>query len=174
MSQNEAWLSGPIPEIPFLLQPAAHALVQAELELKECMENFPDKLLWKTVAGRASVGFHLQHLFGVMDRLTTYARELPLSDNQFGYLKKENTPDFNLTSKELVSRFSEKLSETLNLFSQTTDEELRAFRTVGRKKLPTTVMGLYFHIAEHSQRHFGQLLVTVSVLKERELMNDKT
>ena len=38
-------------------------------------------------------------------------------------------------------------------------------RTVGRKQLPTTVLGLYFHAAEHSQRHVGQLLVTVSVVK---------
>ncbi|EPR66477.1 DinB family protein [Cyclobacterium qasimii] len=171
MIQTEAWLNGPLPEIPFLLQPAAHALVQAEMELKECMEDFPDKLLWKTVGGRASVGFHLQHLWGVMDRLTTYAKELPLSESQFRYLKKEKIPDFTLTSKELVNRFSEKLAETLEIFSHTTEEELRAFRTVGRKKFPTTVMGLYFHIAEHSQRHFGQLLVTVSVLKERDLMD---
>jgi len=167
MIQTEAWLCGPLPEIPFLLQPAAHALVQAEMELKKCMDGFPDSLLWETVAGRASVGFHLQHLSGVMDRLITYAKELPLTDKQFDFLKQEKTPDLSLTSKELVTRFSEKLAETLDLFSRTTEEELRAFRTIGRKKLPTTVMGLYFHIAEHSQRHFGQLLVTVSVLKER-------
>jgi len=167
MSQTEAWLSGPLPKIPFLLQPAAHALVQTEMELKECMDGFFDGLLWETVAGRASVGFHLQHLSGVMDRLNTYAKELSLTDKQFDFLKHEKTPDFSLTSKELVTRFSKKLAETLDLFSQTSEEELVAFRTVGRKKLPTTVMGLYFHIAEHSQRHFGQLLVTVSVLKER-------
>jgi len=65
MSQIEAWLSGPLPKIPFLLQPAAHALVQTEMELKECMDGFFDGLLWETVAGRASVGFHLQHLSGV-------------------------------------------------------------------------------------------------------------
>jgi uncharacterized damage-inducible protein DinB len=29
-------------------------------------------------------------------------------------------------------------------------------RTVGRKRLPTTVVGLLTHIAEHTQRHVGQ------------------
>jgi hypothetical protein len=27
---------------------------------------------------------------------------------------------------------------------------------VGRKKLPTTVIGLIVHLAEHTQRHVGQ------------------
>ena len=167
MCQPEVWLEGPIPGIPFLLQPAAHALLQTEKELKECLEGFPDSLLWETVAGRASVGFHLQHLSGVIDRLTTYARELPLSEVQFTYLKNEKIADSSLTSAELVKRFSKKVADTLTLFSKTSEEELREFRTVGRKKLPGTVLGLYFHAGEHSQRHLGQLLVTVSVLKER-------
>jgi uncharacterized damage-inducible protein DinB len=31
-------------------------------------------------------------------------------------------------------------------------------RTVGRKRLPTTVTGLLTHIAEHTQRHVGQAI----------------
>jgi uncharacterized damage-inducible protein DinB len=31
-------------------------------------------------------------------------------------------------------------------------------RAVGRKQLPTTVIGLLFHIAEHTQRHTGQAI----------------
>ncbi|WP_317192017.1 hypothetical protein [Salegentibacter maritimus] len=40
------------------------------------------------------------------------------------------------------------------------------YRPVGRKALPSSVIGLLFHAAEHSQRHVGQVLVTVSFLKE--------
>jgi uncharacterized damage-inducible protein DinB len=167
MCPSEVWLEGPIPGIPFLLQPAAHALLQTEKELIKCMDGFPDSLLWETVAGRASVGFHLQHLSGVLDRLNTYARELPLSDYQFTYLENEKKADPSLTCTELVKRFSKKVALTLDQFSKTTEEQLKEFRTVGRKKLPSTVLGLYFHMAEHSQRHLGQILVTVSVLKER-------
>jgi uncharacterized damage-inducible protein DinB len=37
-------------------------------------------------------------------------------------------------------------------------------RTVGRKRLPTTVIGLLTHIAEHTQRHVGQAIVTAKAL----------
>jgi uncharacterized damage-inducible protein DinB len=31
-------------------------------------------------------------------------------------------------------------------------------REIGRKRLPTTVLGLLTHIAEHTQRHVGQAI----------------
>jgi uncharacterized damage-inducible protein DinB len=37
------------------------------------------------------------------------------------------------------------------------------YRSVGRAQLPSTVLGLLAHAAEHTQRHVGQLLVTVRV-----------
>jgi uncharacterized damage-inducible protein DinB len=45
------------------------------------------------------------------------------------------------------------------------EHTLTEFRTVGRKQLPSSVMGLLFHAAEHTMRHAGQLLVTVQVLQ---------
>ncbi len=33
-------------------------------------------------------------------------------------------------------------------------------RWVGRNRLPTTVIGLLTHIAEHTQRHVGEAIVT--------------
>jgi len=39
---------------------------------------------------------------------------------------------------------------------------------VGRKRIPSNVIGLLFHTAEHTQRHTGQLLVTVKVLTRNE------
>ena len=38
-------------------------------------------------------------------------------------------------------------------------------RWVGRKRIPSNVLGLLFHAAEHMQRHTGQLLVTAKVLR---------
>ena len=78
MDENlEFWLSGPLPNIPALLQPAAHALLQSERELKKYTSNFPKELLWAKASGRASVGFHMNHLTGVLDRMLTYARVSP-------------------------------------------------------------------------------------------------
>ena len=39
-------------------------------------------------------------------------------------------------------------------------------RWVGKKRLPTTLAGLLIHTAEHTQRHVGQLIVTVRVLRQ--------
>jgi hypothetical protein len=36
-------------------------------------------------------------------------------------------------------------------------------RAVGRKQLPTTVIGLLIHIAEHTQRHVGQAIAAAKL-----------
>ncbi|TVZ17272.1 DinB family protein [Maribacter sp. MAR_2009_72] len=163
----EFWLSGPIPNIPGTLQPAAHALLQSERELRKYTDNFPKELLWAKASGRASVGFHMNHMTGVIDRLLTYAKGESLSEEQFNFLKHEGT--FNLQTEVtfLQEQFSRKVEEALEYFKSLPEETLSKRRTVGRKKLPTTVLGLLFHAAEHCQRHIGQLLVTTSVLNDR-------
>ncbi len=163
----EFWLRGPVPNIPALLQPAAHALLQSRKELKEYTNEFPKELLWAKVGGRASVGFHMNHLTGVLDRLLTYAAGNSLSEEQFNFLKNESVFNLDAEVDELQERFSNKVDEALSYFKTLTEADLKERRTVGRKELPTTVLGLLFHAAEHSQRHIGQLLVTVSVLKSR-------
>ncbi|WP_154855918.1 DinB family protein [Cyclobacterium xiamenense] len=168
MSKPEVWLRGPIPDIPFLLQPAAHALLQTLEEVPACLQDFPEERLWERTAGRASVGFHLLHLAGVLDRLLTYADGKQLNEAQLEYLQRESKPHPDLSSESLVYRFEQKVLETLEIFKRSSEPTLRQSRLVGRKKLPSTVLGLYFHAAEHSQRHLGQLLVTATVLKTRQ------
>ncbi|WP_405385135.1 DinB family protein [Maribacter sp. LLG6340-A2] len=163
----EFWLKGPIPNVPGSLQPAAHALLQSEKELKEYTANFPKELLWAKASGRASVGFHMNHLTGVLDRLLTYAKGESLSPEQFNFLKQEGIFNLEVEVTDLQEQFSNKVEEALQLFKSIPENTLLEERRVGRKKLPTTVLGLLFHAAEHSQRHIGQLLVTVSVLKDR-------
>jgi hypothetical protein len=53
----EVWLRGPVENIPSLLQPAAHAVMQALEEVKAIMQDFPHELLWVKPAGVASVAF---------------------------------------------------------------------------------------------------------------------
>ena len=57
--------------------------------------------------------------------------------------------------------------KALEIFKSTPEAILTEKRFVGRKQLPSSVIGLYFHAAEHSQRHIGQMLVTISVLKKK-------
>jgi len=162
----EVWLRGPLPNMPALLQPVAHALLQAREEIIVLMANFPEELLWERPAGLASPGFHLQHLTGVLDRLFTYARAQSLNEAQLNYLAGEGKPPVNGSGCEgLVSQFSTQVNLALAQLQQTDENTLTQVRGVGRAQVPSTVLGLYTHSAEHTMRHLGQLLVTVKILK---------
>ncbi len=165
--KREVWLRGPVPGIPPLLQPVAHALLQAREEIAEMMKDFPEEKLWEKPVGLASVGFHLQHLSGVLDRIFTYARAEKLTDEQLQYLSKEGKGEENKASiEEMIERFNLQVDDALDQLWQTDETTLTDNRGVGRANLPSTVGGLLFHAAEHTMRHVGQLLVTVKVLKE--------
>ena len=109
----------------------------------------------------------MQHLSGVLDRMLTYAKSESLTEEQFQYLKNEGNPETKATIFELTAAFNMKVEEALGFFKTIPENDLTHLRTVGRKKLPTTVLGLLFHAAEHSQRHIGQLLVTTTVLTQK-------
>lgn len=166
-SKLEVWQRGPVEGVPDLLQPVAHALLQAKEDARKYTGSFPDELLWKKPAGVAAVGFHLNHLTGVVDRLFTYADNKKLSEGQLRFLKAEENPEkLTLKVAELLEVFEQKVDEAVDYLRQTSTENLSEFRGLGRAQLPTTKLGLLFHAAEHSQRHIGQLLVTVRILRE--------
>ncbi|SDL81078.1 DinB superfamily protein [Catalinimonas alkaloidigena] len=163
-SLPEVWLRGPLPDQPALLQPVAHALLQSREEVRRYLDEFPDALLWERLAGVASVGFHLRHLTGVLDRLLTYARGEALTETQLAYLHNEGVPA-EISVEELVSNFETQVDKTLAQLRATDESTLTEPRGVGRAQLPSTVIGLLVHAAEHTQRHVGQLWVTARVLR---------
>ncbi len=162
-SEPEVWLRGSVEGVPPLLQPVAHALMQAREEVAVLVDGFPDELLWTRPEGVASVGFHLQHLSGVVDRLFTYARDAALSETQRRALIAEGEPAAGVTATDLAEAFGRRVDDALAQLRATDERTLTDHRAVGRKQLPSTIQGLLFHAAEHSQRHVGQLLVTVRV-----------
>jgi len=162
----EVWQRGPLPEIIPMLQPVAHALLQAREEINEYMADFPIELLWQRPAGMASTGFHLQHLSGVLDRVFTYARAERLSEFQFAQLAEEGKDSAaGYTVADLVNRFNKQVDLALAQIKSTNATTLPDYRGVGRAGLPSTVIGLLFHAAEHTMRHVGQLMVTVAIVK---------
>ena len=163
VNKTEVWLRGPVPGILPVLQPVAHALLQAREEVNALMENFPPQLLWQKPAGLATAGFHLQHMKGVVDRLFTYARGEMLSPDQLNYLSAEGR-DAGQAVDFLVRAFDEQITLAIAQLSQTAAADLFATRAVGRQQVPSTVIGLLVHAAEHTMRHLGQLLVTVKIL----------
>lgn len=167
-SPPEVWLRGPVPGVPPLLQPVAHALLQAREEVARHVHDLPADVLWAQPAGVASVGFHLQHLSGVVDRLFTYARGQALDDEQRRALAAEGQPQADgEDAPMLLRRFEARVEQALEQLRATDERTLLEPRMVGRAQLPSTVMGLLFHAAEHTQRHVGQLLVTARMVRTR-------
>lgn len=162
----EAWLRGPIPGVPGLLQPAAHALVGAREDLHAYLDDFPDDALWDRPAGVASVGFHLRHVAGVLDRLFTYARGEGLTDAQLAALEGEATPDPDATTAALLDGVDAAVDRALDALRATDEGSLLEARAVGRAGLPSTVLGLLVHAAEHAQRHTGGVIATARIVAE--------
>ncbi|RZK98987.1 MAG: DinB family protein, partial [Pedobacter sp.] len=103
----EVWQRGPVPNVTPILQPVAHALLQAREEINEYMLDYPLEKLWVRPAGMASVGFHLQHLSGVLDRVFTYAKGQPLSEFQFQQLSEEgNDSTSGYKVSDLINRYN--------------------------------------------------------------------
>jgi len=162
----EPWLRGPVEGVPALLQPAAHALIMAVEDVERATEGLHPDDLWVEHGGAASVGFHLAHLSGATDRLLTYARGERLSDAQKRQLAAER-PDAAARAdlQALLHQWRTTVAAAMRQLSQTGEETLLTPRFVGRAQLPSTVLGLVFHAAEHASRHTGQLVTTCKILR---------
>lgn len=159
----EAWLGGPVPGIDPVLMPAAHALLQARRDLERAARGATPAELWERPRGAASAGYHLRHLAGALDRLTTYARGERLSNAQRAALAAESNS--GATADELIAAAEETIDRVLEQLRRTPAATVFDARPVGRAALPSNVLGLLFHAAEHTTRHVGQLITTLKVVR---------
>jgi len=173
---TEAWLSGPIVGIDPTLLPAAHALVQARTDILAAASTLGAVQLWAKPGGAASVAFHLCHVQGSIGRLLTYARGEQLDDAQRQAVdeerkigaftwRAERPQETPRSHAELLRGVTTSIEEALTTLAETDPATLHAPRLVGRSGLPSTVFGLLFHIAEHTQRHTGQIVTTAKVVR---------
>jgi len=161
----EAWLGGPIDGVTPYLMPVAHALVEVGRDLEGLAHLSPDDL-WARPGGAASVGFHLRHVAGVLDRLLTYARGEELREEQRRAVGAEGHPGEPPADAATLLRGTRAAIESaLDQVRATAPETLLLPRAVGRKRLPSTVLGLLYHAAEHATRHAGQAVTTATILR---------
>ena len=161
----EVWLRGPLPDVPPLLQPVAHSLLQCREEVSAKLSTLGAAQLVARPGGAASVAYHLIHAIGSLDRLLTYARGEQLSDDQIVALRAESGVEAEpRDGGDLAGRFAAGVERALSQVRATNEGELLARREVGRGRLPSTVIGLLFHAAEHTQRHVGQAVTTSRIL----------
>ena len=145
--------------------PVVHALIQVQEDLQRLVATVPAGHVWQRPGGAASIAFHVSHSGGALDRLFTYARGEALSDAQRAAARAEGNPgDSPATLVALVSGVNETIERAFDQLRVTTTAGLLEERKVGRAGLPSNVLGLLFHAAEHSTRHVGQAITTAKIL----------
>jgi DinB superfamily len=160
----EYWLRGPVEGVDPALMPAAHALLQTLEDAERAAAGLSVDELWTSPAGAASIGFHLMHLSGATDRLLTYARGERLNDSQKAALSAERNPP-RADAITLLHQLRQTIDASLAQIRAMPPASILDARAVGRAGLPTTVLGLIFHAAEHSQRHAGQIVTTAMIIR---------
>lgn len=160
---SEPWMRGTLTDVHPVLRAVLHSLEQAQEDVERWCGPLSKDELNARPFGTASAAFHVRHAAGSVDRLLTYAEGSELSPEQFETLKREGEPVDSFT--ELNSHLRVVLARAAKRVRNIDVSRLEEPRTVGRKKLPTTLAGLLIHTAEHTQRHIGEMIVTVKAVK---------
>ena len=159
----EPWLRGTHSEVPAIGRAVLHALDLAIDDLTKWTEGLSDAELHARPLGLTSVAFHLKHIARSTDRLLTYAEGGQLSAEQLTLLKAEQTGSETLA--ELLAEVEASFSNAGDRVRVLSTADFNIFRGVGRKQLPTSIGGALIHVADHAQRHVGQVVTTAKVLK---------
>jgi uncharacterized damage-inducible protein DinB len=153
----EPWLRGPIEGVHPLVSPILYAFQQAREDLAKWTESLSTEQIWATPHGFGSVGFHILHIAGSIDRLISYLQGRQLTPEQMRALGNERAPE-KIGRADLFGLLNSSLEDAERVVRAIDPATLPEARFVGRKRLPTTVIGLLTHIAEHTQRHVGQAI----------------
>lgn len=161
----EPWLRGTRTDVPAVARAVLHALELALDDITKWTAGLTDDEVHAAPLGLPPVAFHLKHIAGSVDRILTYAEGGALTREQVAAIDDELGG---------VETLAELLGELEASFSNA-DERIRTLatadpntpRAVGRRQLPITLGGALVHVADHTQRHTGQLVTTAKVLKAR-------
>ena len=154
--QAEPWLRGPLPGVETFVAPLLYSFQMAREDLARYTAGLTTEQIWATPHGFGSVGYHLRHIAGSTDRLMTYVGGGQLSSGQMAALKTEKEPGAG--REALLAGIDQAFASAEAIARSLDPARLADPRAVGRKQLPTTVIGLLVHIAEHTQRHVGQAI----------------
>jgi uncharacterized damage-inducible protein DinB len=159
----EPWLRGTHTDVPAAGRAVLHALDLALEDLRGWTEGLTDLQAHTQPLGLSSVAFHLRHIARSTDRILTYAEGNQLTPEQLTALKAEQTGTEPLA--DLLAEVERSFATAADRVRRLAGESLETFRGVGRKQLPTSAGGALIHVADHTQRHTGQVVTTSKVLK---------
>lgn len=158
----EPWLRGTLTEIAAVPRAVLHALELAGEDLHKWCALLTDAELNARPADLPPVAFHIRHIARSIDRLLTYAEGRALTSEQLASLQNEEQPDAN--REAIFAELTSSLTQSAERVRAIAVADLEQSRTVGKKRLPTSVGGLLVHIADHTQRHVGQAVTTAKIL----------
>ncbi len=159
----EPWLSGTYSDVPAVARAVLHALDLAVDDLTKWTEGLTDREVHVEPFGLMAVASHLKHLARSTDRLLTYAEGGQLSGEQLHSLKGESTGAETL--HELLTEIEASFGNAAGRVRALGSADFNTPRAVGRKQLPTSLGGALIHVADHTQRHVGQVVTTAKMLK---------
>jgi hypothetical protein len=158
----EPWLRGTLSEVEPVRRAVLHALELASEDVSRWAGDLNDVEMFARPAGLPSVAFQLRHIARSLDRLMTYAEGKQLDERQLAEL---NTESDGGEVSEVLAEFRAGLQRAMARVLAIDPGSFAEVRGVGRKWLPTTVVGLLIHCAEHTQRHCGQMVTTAKVVR---------
>ncbi len=164
----EPWLRGTYSDVPAVGRAVLHALDLALDDIAKWTEGLTDAEVHAQPLGLPSVSFHLKHIARSVDRILTYAEGGQLTAEQLAALKAEQAPPANEEDETLAMLLGEVEASFSNADARIrtlASADFNIFRGVGRKQLPTSIGGALIHVADHTQRHVGQVVTTAKVLK---------
>jgi uncharacterized damage-inducible protein DinB len=158
----EPWLRGTHGDVPAVGRAVLHALELVLDDLSKWTEGLADAELHAQPLGLPAVAFHLRHIARSVDRILSYAEGNQLTAEQLTALKAEQSG--NETLAELLAEVEASFSNAAERVRVLATADFNTFRGVGRKQLPTSIGGALIHVADHTQRHVGQVVTTAKVL----------
>jgi uncharacterized damage-inducible protein DinB len=164
----EPWLRGTYSDVPAVGRAVLHALDLALDDITTWTEGLTDLEVHTLPLGLPPVAFHLRHIARSVDRLLTYAEGGQLTHDQLVLLKSEQIGpqhDERETLAALIAEVEISFSNATERIRTLSTADFNTFRGVGRKQLPTSIGGALIHVADHTQRHTGQVVTTAKVLK---------
>ncbi|HYP07150.1 MAG TPA: DinB family protein [Bryobacteraceae bacterium] len=161
----EPWMTGSITGVHSLQAALLYCFEHARLDLARWTEGLTTEQLWRRSGQVAPVAFHIVHIGGSVERLMTYAAGKQLSQQQMSELRAEQETH-EVTREKLLAQLEEKLRGAEQTLRALDLSDLSAVREIGRKRIPVPLAVLLTHIAEHTQRHVGEAIVTTKIVRE--------
>jgi uncharacterized damage-inducible protein DinB len=165
MAENRAavepWMRGTHEDLPAVVRAVVHALELAREDVERWCGHLTDEEWNLRAQGLAPAAFHVRHIARSIDRLLTYAEGGQLTAGQMELLKSEM--DQRAKGSEVLEEFAAALAGAEKRIGAFAGSDLEAKRALGRKALPTTVGGLLVHVADHTSRHVGQLVIAAKL-----------